>query len=160
MRRASVFLVAVALLLALSAGVALAKNFIGTSGPNVIVGTNRADFIDGKGGNDQLFGRDGRDTILGRDGNDLIEGGRGPDRLTGGYGDDTIYGGGGNDAVNGGPGDDTIIVGDDANGPKGADQYACGGGYDIVYVSSADNSTLQDEENCEETTNQEPPPAP
>ena len=119
MRRVSLLLAAAALLLALSAGVALAQNFIGTSGPDVLVGTNTADFIDGKGGDDDLYGEDGRDTILGRGGNDLILGGRGPDRLTGGYGNDTIYGGGGNDAVNGGPGDDTIIVGDDANGPQG-----------------------------------------
>jgi hypothetical protein len=89
MRRAGVFLVAAALLLALSAGAALAKNFIGTSGPDTIRGTDGPDFIDGKAGNDRLFGRDGRDTIMGRDGADLIKGGRGPDRLVGGPGADT-----------------------------------------------------------------------
>jgi Ca2+-binding RTX toxin-like protein len=161
MKRASVFLVAAALLLALSAGVALAQNFIGTSGPDVIAGTDKADFIDGKGAADQLSGLDGRDTTLGRAGDDLIEGGRGPDRLTGGPDNDTIYGGGGNDAVNGGPGDDTIIVSDDGTGPDSADQYACGDGEDTVYVRSADHSTLQDEHNCEHRLNpKDAPPAP
>jgi Ca2+-binding RTX toxin-like protein len=161
MRRASVFLVAASLLLALSAGVALARTLIGDGDPNIIVGTDRADFIDGKGDDDQLFGKDGRDTILGRGGNDVIVGGRGPDRLVGGYGDDTIYGGGGNDAVNGGPDDDIIVVSDDGTGPNSADQYACGGGEDTVYARSADHSTLQDEQNCEHRLNpKDAPPTP
>ena len=153
MRRASVFLVAAALLLALCAGVALADNFIGTPQRDVIVGTDGPDFIDGKGSADRLFGLDGRDTIMGRPGNDLIEGNNGPDRLVGGPDDDRIFGGGGNDAVNGGPGDDIIVVSDDGTGPNSADQYACGDGEDTVYVRSADHSTLQDEHNCEHRLN-------
>jgi Ca2+-binding RTX toxin-like protein len=152
MRRASVFLVAATLLLALSAGAALARSITGDGEPNVIVGTNTADFIDGRGG-DELYGLDGRDTLLGRDGNDTLSGGRGPDTLVGGPGDDLIFGGGGNDAIRGGPGNDTIVLSDDANGPAGADQVACGGGEDIVYVSSTDNRTLLDEEDCETVTN-------
>jgi hypothetical protein len=45
MKRVSVFLVASALLLALSAGVALAATFVGTSAPDTIDGTDTADLI-------------------------------------------------------------------------------------------------------------------
>lgn len=73
-----------ALLLALSARVALAITESGTSGPDTLVGTNAADAIYGYGGNDKMDGRGG---------NDELRGGRGADRMEGGNGSDTAYAG-------------------------------------------------------------------
>jgi Ca2+-binding RTX toxin-like protein len=69
------------LLVALGSGVALAKAFNDTNGPDDIAGTKKADKIDGRAGNDSLRGdRDG----------DRIVGGPGADRVFGDPGNDTI----------------------------------------------------------------------
>jgi Ca2+-binding RTX toxin-like protein len=79
-----------ALLLVLSAAVALAAINGGTTGGDTISGTD---------GTDYLFGQDGNDTISGQAGNDQIFGGDGDDDLRGNSGGDTIVGGPGADAM-------------------------------------------------------------
>jgi len=109
-RRATLFAIVGALVLALTAGVAFAATFYGTSGPDRIQGTSGDDFISGAGGGDFLSGNSGRDNI---------SGGSGGDDVSGGYGNDRIYGG---------LGDDHINPNDDAEG----DYVDCGPGYDTV----------------------------
>ena len=73
-------------------GVAVAKGFRGTSGPDEILGTKNADTIRGLGGNDRLSGRGGPDEIYGGGGRDKIRGGNGDDVLRAVDGQrDTIY---------------------------------------------------------------------
>jgi Ca2+-binding RTX toxin-like protein len=100
-------------------GVAVAKGFRGTSGPDEIVGTKNADTIRGLGGNDRLLGSAGPDEIYGGGGRDTIRGGNGDDRLMAVDGRrDTTYCGDGTDFVYADP---------DPNGPNTLDTvyYGC-----------------------------------
>lgn len=107
-KRTLLVCLAVTVLLALTAGVALAKTIQGTNGPDNLDGTPRAD---------EISGRDGNDDIEGRNGDDRLLGGGGRDQVSGGYGSDTAYGLAGNDTVAGGRGPKDRVVGGD-----GADQ--------------------------------------
>lgn len=133
MRRASLLAMVVALLVALCAGVAVAKSFSGNNQPNTIKGTNQADTIKGNGGNDSLFGRGGSDKLYGGSGNDVLRGQIGSDRIVGGTGNDRIYGNTGRDALYGGSGDDYIAARGD-----GVDRVFCGPGFDVANVSLND----------------------
>ena len=112
------------------AGIAQAKDFVGTGGPNRLVGTVKADMLKGKGGKDTLIGR------------------RGPDRLFGGRGPDTLRGGPGRDEFNtrrngysaGGQGNDRIVARD-----SGPDLIDCGAGFDTVIVDRFEDGVF----NCE-----------
>jgi Ca2+-binding RTX toxin-like protein len=112
------------------AGVAQAKNFVGTGGHNRLVGTARADMLKGKGGKDVLIAR------------------AGTDRLFGGPGRDTLRGGPGRDEFNtrrngysaGGQGNDRIFARDHV-----ADLIDCGGGFDTVIVDKREDGVY----NCE-----------
>ncbi len=106
MRRAVVFMVVGALLLALTAGVATARTFICDEKP--CFGTNKQDMIGERNGNgvsDDIRARSGDDTVNARRfGNDRdeVHGGKGDDRITTDDGD-------GRDFIDGGPGKDTCI---------------------------------------------------
>jgi hypothetical protein len=125
MRKATLLVLLAALVLALTASVAMAATLNGTPGDDVINGTPEPDQISGWGGNDQLSGRGGGDTINGGPGNDDIFGDKGNDTLRGNLGRDEFVGGDGDDFVFArGNGVDTIRT--------------CGAGYDEADVSLND----------------------
>ncbi|MBA3430313.1 MAG: hypothetical protein H0U16_02375 [Actinobacteria bacterium] len=123
MKRTGLMLVIMAVMVVLSAGVAVAAVKFGTEGRDIIKGTNAPDVIFGEGGVDTLAGRkdddtihggEGRDDLYGgsflfgeifedrrlvQDGNDKLFGGDGPDCVFGGTGDDVLYGGNGSDLI-------------------------------------------------------------
>ncbi len=110
-----------------------------------------ADNFEGDKNDNTISGTDDRDRILGRGGNDKLYGFGGPDRILGGFGNDLIVGGFGEDFLAGGPGDDVIYTGTETQGDKASDEYTCGDGYDIVYVSGQDHASHNNEgDNCEE----------
>jgi RTX calcium-binding nonapeptide repeat (4 copies) len=112
MRRGAVLFATVALLLAMSAAVALS-------------GTDGFDSLDGTGANDVLLGRGGGDIMLGKRGGDALFGGGGRDSISGDRGEDALYGGSGGDQ----------LYADD--GLK--DSIFCGGGTDTVFVDAVDH---------------------
>ena len=133
MKRATLLTITVALVVALTAGVALAATFVGGPGNNNISGTNGDDFIRGLGGNDTLQGRLGNDRIYGGDGADRAYGSPGNDVLNGSAGNDRLYPQEGRDTVSGANGDDRILARGD-----GVDKIYCGPGFDVAYVSIND----------------------
>ena len=124
MRKLATLLTALVVMLALASGVALAADFIGTSGNDTLTATEGDDYLEGRAGDDYLYG-------LG--GNDIIYGGRGNDRITPGEGADEVYAG---------AGDDLIYARDTAS----YDYIDCGGGFDQVETIHRDDVTLS---NCE-----------
>lgn len=76
-----------ALIVVLTASVALAKDFIcekvtpescnGTDSAETITGTDQPNTIYGKGGGDTINGRGGADDLYGNNGNDTVHGGEG-----------------------------------------------------------------------------------
>lgn len=134
MKRASLLLSMVAVLVAAFAGVAFAKNVFGTNGDDVLRGTQVADDIRGMGGNDELYAGAGNDRLNGGDGNDLLHGHGDNDTLTGGFGGDRIVLGDGRDSALGGPGNDLIQAFRD----DFPDFINCGGDYDTANVQAGD----------------------
>jgi hypothetical protein len=137
-RRLILLLAAVATMVVVSAGVALAANIIGTNnGENCATlnppPTNNADNITLAGGDDTCNGQGGPDTI---------HGDSGADTLIGGPAKDSLYGGGGaGDDLDGavGTGDWVSVVDGDtddaaAGGPGGGDTCA------VDDASEADNT--------------------
>ena len=116
------------------AGVAYAVNLTGTTGPDRLVGTDGGrDKLEGRGGDDRLFGLGGVDALFG------------------GFGDDLIVAGTGEDYVEAGPGDDVIYTGTRTSGDGQADEYFCGQGHDVIYLSGKDHSSLnQTTDTCED----------
>ena len=104
-----------ALLVALTAGVALAVLRVGDDDPNDLVGTTGNNTVEGQ---DFLFGFGDADDLRGRSG---------PDYLWGGSEGDELWGGGGNDVVDGGNGEDTIHTGT---------------GFDVVYAKDGSEDTI------------------
>jgi Ca2+-binding RTX toxin-like protein len=125
MRRATLLTAAVALMLVLASGIALAANIKGTDGNNFLRGTNSADNIGARGGNDEVRARAGADKVFG---------GTQRDTLYGMENGDLVVGGDGNDFLDGGTGDDTIRSHNDAN----ADNLNCGPGGDTALVEPND----------------------
>ncbi len=121
------------------AGVAIAKEAVGTPGNDTLRGSD---------GPDQLYGEAGADTLLALGGDDYVEGGPGADAIFGGpgvdlliagtrndsirgdAGRDSVYAGHGNDAVSGGSAGDTIL------GQAGHDRLHGGAGHDRVWGGS------------------------
>lgn len=116
MRRTTLLITAVAVMIFLAAGIALAKNIscarqdgrvcLGTNSGDVITGTNKADTIKARGNGaqvDQVMARGGRDKVFGGDGADFI------------------FGGGGNDTLNAGPNLTTTTDSDFLSGDAGND---------------------------------------
>jgi Ca2+-binding RTX toxin-like protein len=146
MKRASVLMVLLALLIAIPAGVALAVTEEGGPGDDTLIGTPNTDFLYGRGGDDLIRGLGARDVLFGGSGNDDLYGGAIGDQIFGGAGNDYIVGGAGEDELFGFGGDDVIVSGDD----KQPDEVRCGTGYDIAYLSGPDHSVLTNEHQCEE----------
>ena len=149
MRRATLLTMMVALVLALTAGVAVAQTINGTNGPNTLRGTNAADTINGRGGADEIYGRDGADMLKGNDAADRVYGMDGSDVISGGFGNDPALRGGagnneiegniGSDAVTGDAGDDTIrTVGDTSSDKVNCGEDADGQDVDTANVGSND----------------------
>jgi Ca2+-binding RTX toxin-like protein len=121
------------------AGVAIAREAVGTPGNDVLRGGD---------GPDQLYGEAGADTLLALGGDDYVEGGPGADAIVGGpgvdlliagtrndsvrgdAGRDSVYAGQGNDRVSGGPDGDTLL------GQVGHDRLRGGGGPDRMWGGS------------------------
>jgi hypothetical protein len=71
-RRLILLLTAMAVMLVVASGVALALNKIGTNGAGTLTGTNKGDNLLGKGGNDDLYGLGGTDNLIGGPGKDFV----------------------------------------------------------------------------------------
>ena len=108
MRRVTMMLVAMAVMVPLFAAVAYAATIEGTSEGEKLLESDRNDTIQGRGGGDlidaQLFGPDlgdppDRDVVFGNRGSDEIG-------VEDGDGGDTVFGGKGNDECWGDPGDE------------------------------------------------------
>ena len=108
MRRSILIFTMVAVMLALSAGAALAAviqcqgGFCdGTPNPDTMTGTNGEDRMHGGGGGDVMRAREGSDVLSGDSGNDTLDGGTGNDdyAFDAGWGVDTISDSEGYDAL-------------------------------------------------------------
>lgn len=130
MRRTTLLILAVGMLLALTAGVAVAKEVRGDRGDNRLVGTINRDVIYGLGGNDTIYALAGNDRVEGNNGNDKISGGQGADRLFGGKNADTISGAPGDDVIAGDAGNDTLRA------QAGRDRVTGGPGGDFINTAS------------------------
>ena len=143
MKRATLLTMMVALVLALTAGVAVAKTIKGTNGSDTLRGTNAADTITGRGGADEIYGRGGADTLKGNDAADRVYGMDGNDTLIGGFGNDpALRGGAGNDDITGSLGSDRLLgdTGDDTLNTVGdtkQDFVNCGEDADGMDVDTA-----------------------
>ena len=95
MKRTALLMLMMTLMVALSAGVAVALNevdcpnrpdgkCIGTTGNDLMIGNKNANEMAGRIGNDDIYGRQGPDTLQGGPGADYLDGGLGNDRLAGG----------------------------------------------------------------------------
>lgn len=91
-----IILTVAAMMVALSAGAALALNLTGDNGRDRLVGTAENDTLRGLGGNDVLIGRGDSDRLFGGAGNDRINA--------------VDPGGPEDDLVNCGPGFDRVLV--------------------------------------------------
>jgi Ca2+-binding RTX toxin-like protein len=120
MRRITLLLVCMAVMVCAVAAVAYARQINGTNQGETIIGTANNDQISARGGgdlvkakagNDTVFGGDGSDDLLGQRGNDELHGGDGADTLKGNAGDDDLFGEAGNDTIIGGSGADELFGG-------------------------------------------------
>jgi Ca2+-binding RTX toxin-like protein len=138
MGRMAMVLTAVALMVVLSAGVAVAADITrGTEDRDVLDGSGKNETISGFGGPDTLDGAGGRDTVKGGDGGDEAGGGTGADEVYGGPGDDYLIDAPDNDrdVLYGHSGEDNIQVRDF---PAVKDVVYCGSGRDTAYVDRLD----------------------
>jgi len=131
-RRLILLLSAMATMVVVSAGVALAVSQTFTDADDNCAGTATS-------GNDQLAMGGGNDTCNGLQGNDWIFGDHGDDLLFGSTGGDSLFGGTGADAVEGGFGPDFVNVSDNVGGN---DEIDCGpGAFDEAVKDEGDFST-------------------
>jgi Ca2+-binding RTX toxin-like protein len=92
MRRVAILLAVMGIMLALFAGVALAKTIVGTDGSNTLIGTRQDDVIRGLGGGDTIEGRGDKDALFGGAGRDVIRARDGErDRIDCGPGHDEVF---------------------------------------------------------------------
>jgi Ca2+-binding RTX toxin-like protein len=124
LRKLATMLMALLVMLVLASGVALAADFIGTSGNDNLTATEGNDYLEGRAGDDYLYGLGGDDIIYGNKGTDRIDPGEGADEVYAGAGDDLIY----------------------ARDTASYDYIDCGGGFDQVETIHRDDVTLS---NCE-----------
>jgi hypothetical protein len=131
--------------------------FVGTSGPEMILMFRGHDRATGNAADDCLFGHQGDDILRGHSGDDFVDGGTGTDQLLGESGDDTlvdhrdgggsITGGGGRDDINvrsstarvridGGDGADRITV------LKGRTRVFGGPGADAINTRNKQNDVV------------------
>ncbi len=159
MKRIMMVTAVASLLLAMSAGIALAANI---ACPNasfgVCVGTPNDDTMGGGPIKDIMTGRQGADTMSGRLNADEMVGDLGNDFLDGGAGNDVLKGGDGQDVLNGRLGNDDIF----AERDQDSDSITCGPGeadfarvtpIDVIdnrQAGSAPESVLEAGTTCEE----------
>jgi Ca2+-binding RTX toxin-like protein len=135
-RKATLLTLLVALLVALTASMAMALNTIncpnragnvcvGTDGNDVMKGTGKADDMKGRAGNDTLRSFGAGDTLHGNIDNDTLYGHNGGDTVAGDTGNDRLYGRGGNDELFGGRDGDP-------------DRIFCGNGSDRATIAVGD----------------------
>lgn len=89
-KRAGPLVGALAALVLVASGSAVAATIVGTSKNDVVHGTAKADKLYGNGGNDKIYGLGGNDLLVGGSGNDLLVGGPGADKVECGPGRDTV----------------------------------------------------------------------
>jgi Ca2+-binding RTX toxin-like protein len=124
MRRTTTVALVTTVLLALTAGVALAATIDPIDCSTTTAGGDKKYDCWGTKGDDTINGKPGPDDMVGYEGNDTMNGFAGDDKI-----DALEPGGNGNDTVLGGPGNDTIAAND---GVK--DDIRCGGGSrDVVF---------------------------
>ena len=115
------------------------KNYLGSSGDDVICGDDADNAIFAGSGDDVVFGNAGDDRIGGNEDHDTLNGGAGDDTLNGDEGDDTLNGGAGDDTLNGGEGRDVLNGGagnDLLTGGEDSDEFNGGGGSDTVNLAT------------------------
>ena len=144
MRRTAILVGAMAMLIVLVGGVALARSIscpnkdnrlcVGTNQADTMAGANRMDTIKARGGNDTVTARGGKDIVNGGDGGDFLDGGTGNDTLNGGPNPDNT-----NEFLDGATGNDTL-----AESP-GPDRYGflTGWGQDRI-TGDGDQLPLRD----------------
>jgi Ca2+-binding RTX toxin-like protein len=130
MRRMGLTFMVVAVMVALSASVALAVVKYGTEGNDSIRGTDDSDVLYGKGGADFIEGLADDDVLHGGEGRDLLGDQTGDDKLYGGGGSDEIFSFPGNDIIHGGDGGDLIFEG------RGNNILYGGGGDDFIQATA------------------------
>lgn len=137
MRRTAKVLAVVALMVALSAGVAVAASLTGTPDRDVLDGSGRSETISGLGGYDTLHGNGGGDTVKGGAAADEVNGGVGADKTYGNAGNDYLFDAPDDDrdVLYGGSGRDNVQVRDF---PAVRDVVYCGDGRDTAYVDRLD----------------------
>ena len=137
MGRMAMVLTTVALMIVLSAGVAVAASITGTPDRDVLDGSGKNETISGLGGPDTINGSGGRDTVKGGDGGDEVGSGTGADAAYGNRGDDYLIDAPDNDrdVLYGGSGEDNVQVRDF---PAVKDVVYCGSGRDTAYVDKLD----------------------
>ena len=140
-RRVILLLSAMAIMVVVAAGVALAVSHTFNEQPNNCAGraTNANDRFAMGGGNDACNGRGGNDGIFGDHGADRLGGGDGADHLVGDTGADRVGGGRGHDFLN---------VSDNV---RGNDSINCGPGVDQAVKDTGDTST-----GCDDNVTQVP----
>lgn len=150
MRRVTLLLSVMTIMLLLAGAVASAANVNCNGGP--CRGTNTGDRLEGSDIHDKMLGRAGNDRLHGQWRGDLMYGQNGADTMIGGFGKDKIVGQDDNDRIYGGPDDDRLFGGDDidtVNGNRGRDRIVvagdgqtdsidCGTGRDTAVVDQAD----------------------
>ena len=136
MGRMAMVMTAVALMVVLSAGVAVAASITGTEDRDVLDGSGKNETISGRGGPDTLNGAGGGGT-KGGDGGDEAGGGTEADEVHGGPGDDYLIDAPDNDrdVLHGNSGEDNVPVRDF---PAIKDVVYCGSGRDTAYVDRLD----------------------
>jgi Ca2+-binding RTX toxin-like protein len=108
MRRVTLLLAAVAVMVPLFAAVAYAATIVGTNQGEVLFESDRNDTISGRGGGDVIFADFFGPAQASPPDTDVVNGGAGNDfiNVDDGDGRDTAIGGGGNDQCWGDPGDE------------------------------------------------------
>jgi Ca2+-binding RTX toxin-like protein len=152
MRTVMTMMVAGALMLALTAAVAVAA--IRCTGGSCF-GTNEADTLIGTNNIDNIQGRGGDDTIKGRGNNDFLAGEQAFEQTL--HGNDTVYGGGGNDELEGNQDNDVLIGGPgndklnplDGHQPGTEDTVKGNAGDDDVFANDGNKDVI----NCGRGTN-------
>ena len=123
-----------ALLVALTAGIAVAATVTCKGSGSTCRGTNENDAINGAATRDVIYALAGDDRVRANDGADVVFGGAGIDNISGGPRNDVLYGNIGNDIMTGGSGND------DLNGGGGNDTLTGNVGMDDLYGAAGDDT--------------------
>jgi Ca2+-binding RTX toxin-like protein len=151
-RRAALFLLAGAVVLAVAAGVAFAATVncqvevvcVGTNGPDKLLGTDSPDRMEALQGDDVLRGFSGRDQLVGDRADRPDDPPDGNDQLYGNLGRDFLTGEGGSDLLKGGPRRDEIDVHDNFN-------LVTNPGEDTVFGGFGDDDITRAEDGFKDT---------